>query len=324
MSQKSNNERSLDLIVDGNDVSHYVAPWATCTETVDEWTVHTELIPQEGTSHILQSLKDRNVQIKYRLRSKTIIAPWRSGSATLTWRLTEIGREELILHGIGRLNKDKSTTKTPSISMTAEVAEITLTDGRVRQGEKTTGIIAFGDGDPRQTAFREAQLRTVAENEIRAITDPEFLLFLAGSSLSSYRLLHDYGTSHQDICLQYFSIISLPLSVEYFLKYLLFKKAGTFKKEYRIHKLLDLFDFLPFDLQKSIDEEYKNELERIGMNRESKNIRIVLNGSQDVFTAFRYLFEPNNAKNSRHLLRPENITILTCVSDALERISGRI
>ena len=324
MSQNSSDDRALDLTIDGSDISHYVGHWVTCEETKAEWTVHTELICNEVTSGIFRPLKNRDVSIEYRLRSKAGVGPWRSGLAVVTWRLTEMGNEELILHGIGRLDMDKSATKTTVAPVTAKVAKTTILGGKVIQREEETGTITFGEEDPLQKAIRETQLRLAEEAEVQAITSPEFVLFLANSALSSYRLLHSAGESHQNSELLYSSLIFLPLATEYFMKYLLLKRTGTFREEYKMHKFLALFDFLPFDLQKSIDEEFKNELENIGRERTFQDLRVFLRKSQNAFTAIRYLFDPRNAKTSRHLLEPGNIAVLTCVSNALERVSIRI
>ena len=312
------------MIIDGIDISHYVGPGVTCEETRAEWTVHTELMRNEVTSGILLSLKDKNVRIEYRLRSKAGIGPWRSGLAVVTWRLTEMGNEELILHGIGRLDMVKSTTKTTSTPVTATVAKTTMIGGKVIRREEEIGTITLVEKDPQLKANREAQLRLAEEAEIQAITSPEFVLFLANSALSSYPLLRGAGESRQNSELLYSSLIFLPLATEYYMKYLLLKRTGTFRDKFKIHKLLILFDFLPFDLQNSIDEEFKNELESIGRERTFQDLRVFLRKSQNAFTAIRYLFDPRNAKTSRHLLEPQNIAVLTCVLNALERVSIRI
>ncbi len=324
MSQNGSDHRALDLIIDGSDISHYVGPWATCEENRAEWTVHTELIGNEVTSGLLRPLKNRNVWIEYRWRSKAGIGPWRSGLAVVTWRLTEMGSEELILHGVGRLDMVKSTTKTTGAPVTVTVTKTTSLEGRVIQREEEIGTITVVEEDPQRKVIREAQLRQAEKADIQVITSPEFVLFLANSALSSYRLLHGIGISHQNRELLYSSLIFLPLAAEYFMKYLLLKRAGTFRDTYKIHKLLALFDFLPFDLQKSIDEEFRNELENIGRERTFQDLRVFLRKSQNAFTAIRYLFDPRNAQTARHLLEPINIAVLACVSNALERVSKRI
>ena len=116
MSQSSE-KRALDLVIDGHDISHYIGDWATCQETRAEWTVHTELILNQDTSGILQTLTDREVWLTYRMRSEAGVGPWRSGRAAVTWRLNETGNEELILHGIGRLDMAKPTTKSTGAAL---------------------------------------------------------------------------------------------------------------------------------------------------------------------------------------------------------------
>ena len=148
--------------------------------------------------------------------------------------------------------------------------------------------------------------------------------FYGNSALSSYRLLNDGGVSHENTELLYSSLIFLPLATEYFMKYLLIKGTGTFRDEYKTHKLLALFDFLPPDLQESIDEAFRNELENIGRKRTFQDLRVFLRKSQDAFTAIRYLFDPQLAKRYRHMIQPEHTAVLACVSNALERVSRRI
>ena len=303
MSQNSIENRALDLIVDGSDISHYVRPWVKSEETRAVWTVHTELIRNEVTSGILRPLKNRNVWIEYRLRNKAMVGPWRSGLAVVTWSLTEEGNEDLILHGIGRLDMVKPTTNANSVPRAAMVEMTTSIGGKVIQREEEMGTITVVQEDPQQKAIREAQLRLAEEAEIQAITSPEFVLFLADSALSSYRLLNSVGVSHQNSELLYSSLIFLPLATEYFIKYLLLKRTGVFRDEYRIHRLLTLFDFLPFDLQKAIDEEFKNELESIGRERTFQDLRVFLRKSQDAFTAIRYLFDPRNAKTASRVMK---------------------
>lgn len=316
---------ALDLVIDGNDISRYIGPWASCKETRAEWTVHTELLPNRDTPSILQPLaKRKNVGIRYRLRGEAVVGPWRSGNAVVAWRITEMGNEELILHGIGRLNKVNSTTKATVAPVTAKIASTTLVEGKVIQRQEEIGTISLVEEDPQQKAIREEQLLIAQEDEIEAITSPGFLLFLANSAFSSYRLLYNSGVSNQNSELLYSSLIFLPLATEYFLKYLLMKETGTFRDEYKNHKLLALFDFLPFDTQKSIDEEFKDELENIGRERTSEDLRVFLIKSQDAFTAIRYLFEPQYAMTSRHLLEPENIAVMRCLSNAIERVSRRV
>ena len=320
MTDQSNDRQTLDLVIDGNDISHYVGPWAKCEESRAEWTVHTELIVNQATPAILRPLNNRNVSVEFRFKTKAGFGPWRSGFAEVAWRLTEMGNEELILHGIGRLNKAQSTAKFERGPVTVQGTKF-ITGKVIHKEEEVEATIGIVEEDPQQKAIREAQFQLAQEAEIQAVTSPGFVLFLANSALSSYRSLYNAGISHNSSELLYSSFIFLPLSIEYFIKYLLLKSTGSFKDKYKNHRLLALFDFLPFDIQKSIDGEFKNELEGVGRERTSQDLRVFLKKSQNAFTAIRYLFDPRNAKTSRHLLRPENIAVLTCVSNAIERVS---
>ena len=194
----------------------------------------------------------------------------------------------------------------------------------IHREKEVEATISTVEEDPERRATREAQLQFSQEAEIRAVTSPEFILFLANSALSSYRSLHNTGLSSNNYELLYSSFIFLPLSIEYFIKYLLLRSTGSFEDKYKVHRLLELFDYLPFDLQKSVDAEFKNELEEIGRERSFQNLRVFLKKSQNAFTALRYLFDPRNARTSTHLLRPENIAVLTCVANAAERVSKGI
>ncbi len=188
----------------------------------------------------------------------------------------------------------------------------------LEQEEKVVTIVPI-DEDPQAKAAREAQRLRSHETHVQSLTSPSFVLFLAWSSLSSYRLLYNTGISRSKGELLYSAFIFLPLTIEYFMKYLLIKGPGGFKKEYKNHQLLKLFDFLPFDVQQAIDEEFQSELERIGHS--PRNLRVFLRKSQNAFTALRYLFDPRNAERSSHLLEPENTAVLECVANALERVS---
>ena len=115
--------------------------------------------------------------------------------------------------------------------MTVKVEMTTLVGGKVIQREEEIGTISFVEEDPQQKAVREAQLRLAQEAEIQAITSPGFVLFLANSALSSYRLLYNAGISNQNSEFLYSSLIFLPLAAEYFMKYLLLKRTGMFSDE---------------------------------------------------------------------------------------------
>ena len=323
MSQENNYDRALDLIINDNDVSEYVGHWFTCEENIAGWTVHTELVSNEVTSTTLRPLTDKHVQVRYRMLPKGSIGPWRSGRAVISWRFTEAGSEELILYGTGRLDMDKSSIKTTGSPITATIAKTTLLGGKLVKGEEVVGTIEIVQQEPQEKSVREAQLRLAEDAEVQAITRPEFVLFLANSTLSSYRSLRVTGESQQNGEFFYSSLILLPLATEYFLKYLLCKDIGELKREYHNHRLLALYDCLPFDLQRAIGDEFQNELEDIGRGKTSQNLRVFLMKSQNAFTVVRYLFEDRHAKAYRHLINPEHISILTCVLNALERVSKR-
>ena len=95
----------------------------------------------------------------------------------------------------------------------------------------------------------------------------------------------------------YSSLIFLPLATEYFMKYLLLQRTGSFKDEYKNHKLLALFDFLPFDMQKSIDEEFKNELENIGRERTFQDLRVFLRKIAKCFHRYPIFVRPSKCKD---------------------------
>ena len=320
MSQASD-RRSLELMIDGNDISPYVGEWARCKEDRVEWTVHTELIRNEETSAKLRPLKDKHVQVTYRMKSPAGPHPWRSGLAVMNWRLNENGGEEIILHGLGRLNKAKSNSITRGSPIPVKVTQTTSIGGIVTEQDEGIGTITLVEEDPQDVATREEQIQRISDAEIQAITSPTFILFLANSALSSYRCLHSTGLSTNSDELLYSSLTFLPLAVEYYMKYLLVRIHGNFKGEFKNYKLLKLFDFLPFDVQRSVEREFEIELENYGRKRESQDLRVFLMRSQNAFTAIRYLFVPLYASTSRHLIKPDNIAVLTCVANAVERVS---
>ena len=320
MRQEELDHRALDLIIDGNDISKYVGDWFDSDETLADWIIHTELVCNKVTGDVLRPLNNSNVLVKYRLRFGEVPGPWCNGSAVITWRVTEGGNEELILHGIGRLDKEKSTDSGTNAPVTAKVTVTTLVGGKAIRQEEDVATATFHK-DPEQKAIMEEQLRLAAESEIHAITSPEFVLFLANSAMNSYRLLHHEGGMRNSSQFFYASLIFLPLAIEYFLKYLILNRLGTLKKEHKDHKLLKLFDFLPFELQGAIIEEFKNELQSIGREKHFQDLRVFLARTQNAFTAIRYLYELGHAQRSRHLLSPDNVAALTCVANALERVS---
>ena len=323
----SSEKRPLDLIIDGNDISEFVDEWANHKETRAEWTVHTGLVPNHRTYKVLQPLTnehgqtERNVWVKFRLRAGGNFGPWCSGYASIAWRFSDSDNEELILHGIGRLKKEVLTTDFTGASFNAKISMTTSIGGRVVEKEEGIGTLRFAEEDPKEKADREEQFRLVQDSEIEAFTSPEFVLFLADSANSSFRLLHEEGMSQNKNGVVYSSLIFLPLAIEYYLKYLLIKRAGRLEKKYRNHKLLVLLDGLPLELQRNVDKAFQGELRLIGREDASEDLRVFLMKSQNTFTTFRYLFELQLAKDSRHLLMPDNIAVLACVSNALERVS---
>ena len=223
------------------------------------------------------------------------------------------------MHGRGRLKKDQSGVKSDKTTVTARVARETLVEGRVVHREEEEGTITFMQ-DPKRRAEREEELRLGDEEQIQAITSPDFVLFLASSAELSYHVLHDLGEPQHVREVTYASFIFLPLAMEYYLKYLLIKNYGEIKREHEIHNLLRLFDFLPFTMQASIEEAFRGELEKIGREGTSENLRVFLLKSKDAFTVIRYLYEPKFARHYRHLVGPDNIALLTCVLNAVSQV----
>ena len=317
----SHNQPPFDLVIDGNDVSQYVCSVTQTDESRAGWVVHTELTCNHVTSGILAPLDGRKVCVKYRLRAGGSPGPWRSGEAEVHWRVTPMGVGELIVYGRGRLSREESGERTEARSITAKVSRLTLVEGRVIQKEEDEGTITFVKEDPKDRNAREEQLQLADEAQIQAITNPEFILFLASSARLTYNLLYDLGIPQHDRKVTYASFIFLPLAIEYYLKYLLFMIGRELKKEHQIHKLLRLFDFLPFDVQESVENAFRNEVEEIGRDGTRENLRVLLMKSQDAFTAIRYLYDPRYAREYRHLLKPDNIALLTCVLNAVEHVS---
>lgn len=317
--------RAIDLVIEGNDISQYLAPGLHLEESRAEWTVHVELVRNQHTPSFLRPLNDRKVSVEYRRVAEGSIGPWRSGYAEVSWRMTEAGTEELILHGEGRLTTAQSKTKNSGGTITAQVTKQIMVAGRVTQMEELgEATIAFVEEDPQEKALREEQIRIDQEAEIIALTSPSFILLLAQSAHESYRVLSDSGISQGNGRLVYSSFIFLPLAIEYYMKYLLHESKGTFKGEYHTHKLLKLFDFLPHNLQESIGRRFMDELESIGRDHVSQNLRVFLKKSQNAFTVIRYLFDPKYAKASRHLIEPENIAVMQCVLNALKHVTDEI
>ena len=240
----------------------------------------------------------------------------------MSWRQLKTEEEELILCGIGPLSQRQPTSKSAIGPITGTVERAVSVGGRIVQSEQSEAAIEVVAQTKEEIAARIAFLEDKEAAEVRAITSPSFVLFLANSVRAAYRLLYDGGMANQSGEWLYVSMILLPLAIEYDMKYLLYKAEGRFKDEYKTHKLLRLFDSLPESTQEEIDREFRNELENIGRKRDSQNLRVFLMQTQVVFNVLRYPFDPDNA-TSRHLLQPDITAILTCVSTALERVSRR-
>ena len=290
--------------------------------------MHTTLRPNGQTSHLLQPLNGKRVSVRFRLKSgtrddATTTFHRRSGEADLNWRRSEDGGEELLLYGEGRLSRDDSATKPADVPINVTVRRITTVGGRVVESEEGEGTITLAAETERSRSAWEARRQFEEDAAVQGLTSPDFLLFLANSARSTYRLLYNAGMSQGNGEWVYAAMIFLPLSIEYDLKYLLYKKTGSFKKEYEKHQLLSLFDFLPFDLQDEIDREFRNELEGIGRDRAFQQLRVFLKSTENAFTVLRYLFDPKYAGRSMHLLEPDTTAVLTCVSAAIERVIRR-
>ena len=271
--------RDFDLVINERDISKYVGSWGTCEEERRSWILHTGLLRNDETSTILRPLVDKKVPVRFRRRGRVkntelVKGPWRSGRAEVNWRVTESGDEELLLFGMGSLNRSDPTTKPANPPLNVTITKETTVGGRVVQREQEEGTIAFVEENEEQKAAWEARRQSEEDATVRAIASPDFVLFLAESARSAYHLLYDAGQSRRDGGWTYASLIFLPLAIEYEMKYLLHRRAGEFRKEYKTHRLLKLFDYLPFDLQKAIDNEFRNELEKIGRMRTFQNLRV--------------------------------------------------
>ena len=191
------------------------------------------------------------------------------------------------------------------------------------ESEEGEGIITLAAENERWRSAWEARRQLEEDAAVKGLTSPNFLLFLANSARSTYRLLYNEGMSQGNGESVYAAMIFLPLSIEYDLKYMLYKRTGSFNKEYEKHHLLRLFDYLPFDLQDAIVREFRNELEAIGRDRAFQELRVFLKSTENAFTVLRYLFDPKYARRSMHLLEPDTTAVLTCVSVAIERVIRR-
>ena len=323
----------LDLVVNGSDISSQIKKVETHESTTD-WFIHTTLENREPTSEILTKLDNRSVSVKFRFTAtydygeEKFSTPWRIGQAVSAWRLNEEHDGELILYGAGRLGRDGSkdvnlgddTHHTISGTITAmESVGGVITNERSEEGEITW---SQGPSADFERAVRDAEIEFKQTEEVRRVTSPSFVLFLASSAASSYRLLYNSGISMGAGSLLHSSLVLLPLAVEYFIKYLLIQESGPLPKEHKTHMLLKLFDALPFHLQRMVVGNFEEELRKTGRSEDSHNIRVCLMRFRNAFTTMRYLFDPENANKSMHLLEPNHIVILMCAMNALERVCG--
>ena len=323
----------LDLFVNGNDTSSQIKKVETHESTTD-WFIHATLENREPTSGILADFDNRGVSVKFRFTvthdegEEEISSPWRFGRAASAWRLNEEHDGELILYGTGRLGRDGSkdvnlgddTHHTISGTITAmESVSGVITNERSEEGEITW---IRGPSAEFERMVRDAEIEFKRTEEVRRVTSPSFVRFLASSAASSYRLLYDSGISMRDGSLLYSSLVLLPLAVEYFIKYLLIQEFGPLPKEHKTHMLLKLFDALPFPLQRMIGDNFEDEIRKTGRSGDSHNIRVCLMRFRNAFTTMRYLFDPENANTSMHLQEPNHIIILMCTMNALERVCG--
>ena len=182
-SDNDNYMRVFDLVIDGSDISQFVGSWGSCEERRTSWTLHTELMQNAMTSAILRPLIDKTVLVHYRLRAKgeknaPKMGPWRAGKADISWRLTKTGNEELILYGTGPLNRLEQPMKAERLPLNVTVTRETTLEGKVVQREQGKGTITIVEESNEQKAIREAFLQMEDDSEVRAITDPNFLLFL--------------------------------------------------------------------------------------------------------------------------------------------------
>ena len=325
---KDGTHNAFDLYIDGLEISQYLEDAVNTNENRSRWTLHTKLRPNERTLPFLQPLNRKEVSVRFRIKFRsedgiTATGPWRSGKAALNWRRTQEGEEELFLYGEGRLNRDDSATKAAGGPINVTVRRFTTVGGRVVESEEGEGTITLAPENENWKSLWEARRQFEEDAAVQGLTSPDFLLFLANSARSTYRLLYSEGIAQGNGEWVYAAMIFLPLSIEYDLKYLLYTKTGSFKKEYEKHQLLELFDYLPFDLQDAIEEEFRSELVAIGRDSTFVQLRVFLKSTENAFTILRYLFDPAYAKRSLHLLEPDTTAILTCVSTATERVIGR-
>lgn len=312
----------IGIIINGEDISQYVI-----TAKIDErpamWNSHIKLMSNDQTPNILRHLHNKKVSVQYLLNT---VLPWCSGEADLNWRLDEDGGEELILCSEGQLNHDNPKAISADVSIDATITQTTTMAGRVIDSKESEGTVTMLADTEESRLAHGLHLKMEEDATVQNLTSLGFFLFISKGARSAYRLLYDAGISQGTGEWIYMSSILLPLSVEYDLKCLLYECNGSLKREERTHKLLNLFDALPFKIQREIDEEFKNELEKIGRERDVLDMRVFLKYTENIFTVLRYLFDPEHARRSLHLhlLEPDTTAILICISTATERVIERI
>ena len=230
--------RALDLLINGKDISPHVGGWCSVQEYRTRWTLHTALKPNPETSSELQSLIDKTVSIRFRLRPRSesneqVLSPWRSGRADLNWRRTESGGEELILNGVGALSRNNRTDRHMDSPLDVNATRVTTVGGRVVHSEQLEGKMRFVSESEELRSIRQSRLQMEDDAAIRRVTNPAFVLFLANSARSAYRLLYDAGMSRDNGEWLYASLIFLPLAIEYDMKYLLYKQTGNFEGKFQ-------------------------------------------------------------------------------------------
>ncbi len=313
-----NHGLGIGIIINGEDISRYVI-----TAKIDErpamWTSHIRLKSNDRTPSILRQLHNKKVSVQYLLNT---VLPWRSGEADFNWRLDADGGEELILCSEGQLNDDGPKAIPADVSIDATIKKTTTMAGRVIDSNELEGTVTMLADTEESRLAHGLHLKIEEDATVQNLTSLGFFLFITKGARSAYRLLYDAGISQDTGEWIYMSSILLPLSVEYDLKCLLYACNGFLKREERTHKLLHLFDALPFEVQREIDAEFKNELENIGREREFLDIRVFLKYTENIFTVLRYLFDPEHARRSLHLhlLEPDTTAILICISTATERV----
>ena len=215
-SGQDNDMRVFDLVVDGWDISQYVGDWGSFNESRGGWTLHTGFPQNDSTSAVMRPLVDKTVPVRFRLRvrdsnGQLVLGPWRSGQAQVNWRFTKARNEEVILSGVGSLKRPDRGAKSRSVPQSATITRETTVGGRVVKREQGEGRITFVEESEERKALREEFLKMKDYSEVQAITAPSFVLFLANSARSAYRLLFETGLSEEKGELVFAAQIFLPL-----------------------------------------------------------------------------------------------------------------